>query len=412
MNLINKIINLLKRLIVSFRINGFKLTLLFATNFILSFVRNYIDQLSKVNNQNYFYKNIEDTNFFKRNIQKTKYTNKGVLIITDTQLKQCILNRVYQKTYILNMLGIKSTVISPQNYRLSFILNLYSHIIVYRTVIDDVLSQQIQSSRAKVFYEIDDLVIGKNAIQKYQLKGLSTNELNVLTEEYWELTITFNRFKNIIVPNSSMSHLLKKEFPNKTFTHIMNYAQPNKIIKFIHKNKAYDFAFTTASTSIDSELLYLEDFLSTIKNHKNIKFLITGADKGYKYLKEKFPTINFYFKAFQSFDGYIQLLSKTKFTLIPIENTAFNQCKSASRLYDALISGSIPIYSDVGDNRLFNKYKCFSNFCIRDNKWANFDNSWINSTNLKNISIQQQKILKEFFSYKSAALIYKNVFQQ
>lgn len=340
-----------------------------------------------------------------------------LLIVSDTQIRQCIHYRISQKIRYLQAIGLNAMHVSPaQQGRMRSFMKLAHTVIIYRTVIDPIQIKEFRNAGLRVVFEFDDLVVGRRTLHNSGiLTHLSKHQSHALIELSGQFLETAQLCDEIIVSTPYLSELYRdpqKGLAYKPFHIIPNfvesksYSPPGK--------KDFTFAYTSPSGSIKDELKMLSDFLCsydrTAEHDWNI--LVMGNDFAFNELSRlEFARGKVLSQPFVSFDGYLQSIAQTQTVLIPLSDNHFNRSKTAIRLMDAAISGTQALFSPVGAYQSLQAALINKSLCVTSHEWgaAGKDIAPILAQQETNV-VNLQDAVRALYGHEAAIECYRDVF--
>jgi hypothetical protein len=307
--------------------------------------------------------------------------NNTVIILTDTQIEQCLLYRVYQRSDALRRAGFNPIILRTGEIgRLFSYVKMASVVVIYRTPLSTEYVDQIANSGTKFLFEIDDMVLGSALLNKSEITASLnlTQRLNISAEAE-AMYQTAKRADALIVSTSTLKKQISEQFQadgiaDRKISIVPNFPiskRPHTIAK-----KEFLFAFTTPSASTAPEVaLFLKAIHSFARFHpEDFKILIIGNDAAHKEIAIKKPkNCSITFLGFRPYKEYISLISRVKYVLIPLNDVQFNRCKTLIRAFDCYVAGCIPLCSPVGEYEILRKNTKLSNLLIEQDGWENLD---------------------------------------
>lgn len=303
-------------------------------------------------------------------------TQPLLLIVSDTQIRQCIHYRIHQKIRYLAQLGIKAVHVSPADIgRLRSFAPLAHTIIVYRTALDDEWISSFRHAGARILYECDDAVVGKSVIkgsgileqvtdiqaegllrqaERFQTTALACDGLIVSTPYLGEL---YGRTENGLGDKPLMV------LPN--FVETDDFATPGK--------KEATFAFTSPSGSIHTELGMLTEFLRSYDRaaDRDWSIIVMGNRTALRHLSAAgFSRGTVLARPFSDYTSYLATVATAETVLIPLSDSGFNRAKTPIRLMDAVVAGSQVVFSPVGTYETIRDALPEPTWCVAADDWG------------------------------------------
>jgi hypothetical protein len=300
-----------------------------------------------------------------------------ILIITDLQIDQCLTYRIQQKLRFLARIGLDAIVFSSHHSGLiKSYAPLASKIIIYRTSLGKELLDELQSFPARVFFEVDDLVIGASNFRTSGVTAsLPERQAANIAREAEALLNTAIEADEIIVSTERLKTEIRTALPKHARTDkihvIKNYLNPMEVARV--SKKRFDFAFTSPSGSTGPEVALVASFLKGLRRPEDtsLRLLIIGNRGAYQTLKELAPvSVDVSFYDYLPYPVYRRLLTEVRFVLAPLTANRFNECKTAIRALDALAAGALPLVSPVGEYRCFLGMAALSTLLVSDAEWS------------------------------------------
>lgn len=343
-----------------------------------------------------------------------------VVIISDTQIRQCILYRIHQKIRYLAKIGITAQHIAPdQSGRLCSLLPFCHSIIIYRTALSAERIAEIRALRPdiKIIFEIDDLVIGSAPLQDSgilrEIPETMGQSLQTLADEF---LVTATHCDELIVSTEHLHRVYSK--PKAGLADMPIHVIPN----FLEEDSAarpqgrsdYTFAYTTPSGSIRTELQMLSAFL---KAHDAVSekpwTLVTMGNRLAAAELGKIP-----FKQgrivpipFADYDEYIGQISRSECVLIPLARTGFNSAKTPIRIMDAALAGTQAIFSPVGDYGQLDEAMGHNLMAVEDEDWGGAGTYTQTTLQMRSHNVRQlRSAVDQLFGPAAACETYRQVF--
>jgi hypothetical protein len=274
-----------------------------------------------------------------------------VVIVSDTQIEQCVLYRVFQKREFLRKAGYRCVVLSSgQVGMLRSYLPLARLIIVYRTPLDPDMLADWRRAGARIAFEFDDLVVGREQVRASGiLPALTDRQRASLSSEAARLWETAAACDLWIVATERLRAHYARHFAAEKIHVLPNFLQPAP--HPMKSSKSAIFAYTSPSQSIDGEIGMLNSLLAsysrTVIEPYDI-IVIGNAKVAASLAHERHPLCTVHAAPFAPYDRYLQVLAMARYVLIPLTDTPFNHCKTAVRALDAARAGVLPLVSPVG----------------------------------------------------------------
>lgn len=299
-----------------------------------------------------------------------------LLIVSDSQIRQCVHFRIKQKLSYLERIGLRAMHLSPAEMgRVRAFLGLTHTVIIYRTALDKEIVQSFREAGAKVYFEFDDLVVGSEVLQASGILDQVTKHqainLSKLADDFLE---TAQGCDGIIVSTPVLAEIYHK--PENGLSFQPCHVIPNFVETDIFPapaEKSVTFAYTSPSGSIRQELAMLTDFLTAYDKaaRKPWSILVMGNVIAQKSLGAvTFTRGQVLARPFSDFDAYLQQIRSAKTVLIPLSDTTFNRSKTAIRLMDAALSGAQAVFSPVGAYDSIQARMQDDTLCIPVDGWA------------------------------------------
>lgn len=340
-----------------------------------------------------------------------------LLIISDTQIRQCIHYRIHQKKRYLDEIGVQTMYIPSDNMgRVRSFLNLAHTVIIYRTVISSEQIAEFRNAGLRIIFEFDDLVVGRKTLKGSGiLKQLTARQNLGLIDLAGKFLETAQACDEIIVSTPYLAELYAKPengLAYKTCHVIPNFVETENY-SFLGE-KDFTFAYTSPSGSIHDEVKMMASFLSgyDITTDYNWTILIMGNDFAYNELNAMgFVKGTVIFQPMTSFEEYLRNIARAQTVLIPLADHQFNRSKTPIRLLDAAISGTQALFSPVGDYQSVQMALSDDRLCISSDKWENagYGIAPILAREDANLS-DLQNAVRILYGREAAILCYRSVF--
>ena len=303
-------------------------------------------------------------------------TQPLLLIVSDTQIRQCIHYRIHQKIRYLAQLGIKAMHIAPSEVgRLRSFVPLAHTVIVYRTALDDEWISIFRQAGALVLYEFDDVVVGKSVVEESgileQVTGIQAEGLLRQAEAFQATALACD---GLIVstpylaelygrPENGLADKPRMILPN--FVETDDFAAPGK--------KGATFAFTSPSGSIHAELGMLTEFLRSYDRaaDRDWSIIVMGNPVAQRHLSAaRFSRGTILTRPFSDFDSYLAAVATAETVLIPLSDSGFNRAKTPIRLMDAAVAGSQAVFSPFGAYETIRDALHDQALCVAPSDWG------------------------------------------
>lgn len=344
-----------------------------------------------------------------------------VMIISNTQIDQCISYRINQKISIFKAMGVTAKIFSPLEIgRIKSFLPFTSIILIYRTEVREDLIKPLKAAHSRLIFEFDDLVVGSEQVQQSGVRAALTEiQYANLLKESSLLKETAIKCDEIIVS----TEYLKEKYCDKSLENTLSKMPIHVVNNFLIKEHFYspedkliDFAFTSPSQSIGPELKMANDFLQAFdkKTKERWKLLVIGNQMAYEFfVSNNYSFGDIEFEQYAEYSDYVNLMRATRYVLIPISDISFNQSKTVIRSFDALLAGAAPLVSPVGDYRNFLNVPEMKKLVVKNNDWNALAESIdeLNS-NYNEIVKNAQKYTQKNFGMDAAIKTYKRVFEK
>lgn len=263
-------------------------------------------------------------------------------------------HRIQQKLRFLKGIGLQAMHLAPaEGGRLRAFLGLAHTVIIYRTALPDPLLQEIRASGAHVLFELDDLVVGPNALENSgiltQVTEVQALHLRTLSAELLE---TAQRCDGIILSSDHLAQVYRR--PENGLSDKPSFVIPNFVEtdRFAAPGpKDVTFAYTSPSGSIRDELAMLAGFLAgyDATAEQDWSILVMGNDMARKELERlPFRRGRVIGQPFSAFEDYLAAITRAETVLIPLTDSDFNRSKTAIRLMDAAVAGTQALFCPVG----------------------------------------------------------------
>jgi len=339
-----------------------------------------------------------------------------IIIITDTQIDQCLTYRINQKIVFFEKLGYSVIKFSSSQIgKIKSFSKIAKVAIIYRTSMSEVMVEHLKINFVKVYFEFDDLVVGRELLDYSGIKAsLNTSQTINIEKESVELENTALLCDEIIVSTNELHDIYKKN------SHSLKGKKINVINNYLVREnfseagvKKYDFAFTTPSLSIGPELELINVFFqrlnsNLLKGINNKRVLVVGNKAAHEFLSKKgLDRIEFIYTGYLEYEEYIKILKNVAYVLVPLTDLNFNKSKTAIRAYDSLLAGAIPLVSPVGEYSNFMSSSGLDSLVVKGNDWlaaADKIDSY-EENYLSILSLAQEKI-KKVYGWDSAKTEY------
>lgn len=295
-----------------------------------------------------------------------------VVIVSDTQIEQCVLYRIEQKRELLRRAGYQCVVLgSSQAGMIRSYLPLARLLIVYRTVVAPSVVAQWQEAGVPVAFEFDDLIVGREQVEASGvLSNLSDQQRASLRREATALWDTATACDYWIVATHGLRERYASVFPPNRIQVLPNFLPAASAVP---ATKTATFAYTSPSQSVDAELALLDAFCcaySRIFIEPYDILVIGNARVASRLERAHHPLLTVRAVPFCGYAEYLQLLATAQFVLIPLAATPFNDCKTIVRALDAVRAGVLPLFSPVGEYRQFRSDPLLGVLAFEEEQWV------------------------------------------
>nr|WP_143791689.1 hypothetical protein [Paracoccus sp. M683]TRW98707.1 hypothetical protein FNJ84_03895 [Paracoccus sp. M683] len=299
-----------------------------------------------------------------------------LLIVSDSQIKQCVHFRIHQKLRYLEQTGLKAMHLAPADKgRLLSFAGLAHTVIIYRTALDKDTIQMFRDAGARVIFEFDDLVVGSTMLKNSGiLDQLTEHQVSGLTRLADRFLETAQASDAIIVSTPFLAQLYAA--PDSGLAHLPIHVLPNFVETDIYPvpgEKNVTFAYTSPSGSVRDELTMLSDFLTSYDQTatRDWSILVMGNPLAQKALGDMtFRRGKVIARPFSDFDAYLETIAGAETVLIPLSDSVFNRSKTAIRLMDAALAGSQAVFCPVGAYRDVQTELAEDRLCVPVDDWA------------------------------------------
>lgn len=299
-----------------------------------------------------------------------------LLIVSNTQIRQCIHYRIHQKIRYLDQIGLKALYVSPIDAeRLRAFLPLTHTVIVYRTALDAKWLAAFRKSGVKILFEFDDLVVGKSAMEASGiLDQVTVTQASGLLNEAEALQTTAAACDGLIVSTPYLAELYGRPengLADKPAMVVPNFIETDDFLP--PSAKQVTFAFTSPSGSIQSEMAMLIDFLhgyDTATNHDWSILVIGNLTAQRRLSEEEFQHGTVMARPFSDFDSYLASIATAEAVLIPLSDSSFNRAKTPIRLMDAAVAGTQAVFCPVGAYESIRDALYEPSLCVASDSWA------------------------------------------
>lgn len=344
-------------------------------------------------------------------------TQPLLLIVSDTQIQQCIHYRIHQKIRYLAQLGIKAMHVAPTEVgRMRSFVLLAHTVIVYRTALDDEWISIFRQAGARVLYEFDDLVVGKSVVVGSGiLEQISDIQAEGLLRQAETFRATALACDGLIVstpylaelygrPENGLADKPRMVLPN--FVETDDFAAPGK--------KEATFIFTSPSGSIHTELSMLTEFLRSYDRaaDRDWSIIVMGNLTAQQHLSGAgFSRGTILARPFSDFDSYLATVATAETVLIPLSDSGFNRAKTSIRLMDATVAGSQVVFSPVGTYETIRDALHDPALCIAQGDWGQAGEHLIPLlSQTKTTTADFQQAVRQCFGVAAAKECYRTLF--
>lgn len=303
-------------------------------------------------------------------------TQPLLLIVSDTQIRQCIHYRIHQKIRYLAQLGIKAMHVAPAEVgRLRSFVPLAHTVIVYRTAIDDEWISSFRQAGARVLYEFDDAVVGKSAVEESGiLEQITDIQAEGLLRQAEAFRATALACDGLIVSTPYLAELYSRPengLADKPLMVLPNFVETDDFVA--PGKKEVTFAFTSPSGSIHTELGMLTEFLRSYDRaaDQDWSIIVMGNPTAQRHLSAAgFSRGTILTRMFSDFDSYLATVATAETVLIPLSDSGFNRAKTPIRLMDAAVAGSQVVFSPVGSYETIRDALHDPALCVAPGDWG------------------------------------------
>ena len=304
-----------------------------------------------------------------------------VTIIADLGIPQCTMYRVSQKVQILRSIGVTSHVADHNDFfRAKTFLQISTAVIFYRTTLENkatrLLLDEARRCGLTVLYDIDDPIFCERTYRSNtNIDALSSAERGALLRS----SDGFLRaMKKADVCTASTPEL----------TRLMSEASGRPAYLWRNLVSQDSIGFSTGQTGQrnSSNSRPLTIFYGSGSRAHERDFEIMG--EAVRQFLAEFPDARFkvcgYIDEsrlkglsaeqvdrlqFSDYGTYLRALAESDVSLVPLEASEFNSCKSAVRYLDALLVGTRTIASAVGDYVNLTSYNLGLTLCDSEDQW-------------------------------------------
>lgn len=340
-----------------------------------------------------------------------------LLIISDIQISQCIHFRIEQKIRFLKKIGVPALHLTTgQRGRIRAFLGLAHTVIVYRTAVADDLMDELYEAKSRILFEVDDLILGQKALEDSEiLLQVSSHQADGLKMLSHDLLSTAQKCHALIVSTPYLAEFYSEAdygLSDKTCFVLPNFIDHEEFCE--PRKKSYTFAYTSPSTSIQSELSMLKGFLAAYDKEakKSWNILVMGNDYAKKELsKVPFKRGSIISSPFKSLPQYHETLGHAETVLIPLSDTPFNHAKTAIRLMDAALVGTQAIFCPLGEYAAIGDALQDKRFCIASEGWAKSGGEvGPHLLSLRENVADLQSVIRKFYGSEAAVACYEEIF--
>lgn len=344
-------------------------------------------------------------------------TQPLLLIVSDTQIRQCIHFRIHQKIRYLAQLGIKAMHVSPADVgRLRSFVPLAHTVIVYRTALDNKWISSFRQAGARVLYEFDDVVVGKSVVEGAgileQVPGIQADGLLRQAEAFWATALACD---GLIVSTPYLAELYGRPengLADKPRMVLPNFVETDDFAA--QGKKEATFAFTSPSGSIHTELGMLTEFLRSYDRatDRDWSIIVLGNLTAQRHLSAAgFSRGTILTRPFADFDSYLATVATAETVLIPLSDSGFNRAKTPIRLMDAAVAGSQVVFSPVGTYETIRGALHDPALCVAAGDWGQAGKNLIPLlSHPKTTTADFQQAVRQCFGVAAAKECYRALF--
>ena len=304
-----------------------------------------------------------------------------VTIIADMELSQCVKYRVSQKVEILRALGL-TVYVSDQNdfFRARKFLQVSTSVIFYRATLDSkyvplLLAEAVRCG-VKVAYDIDDPIFCERTYR-------TNTNLEILDrKEQRSLLASADGFLSLIRCSDfclgstpAIVNLMSELSGRQAFLwrNLIDYdalrSADGLVDSSTHGGKeALTIFYGSGSRAHDYDFRVVAGPLRQfLEEHPETRLKICGYLGAYE-LKGIDPK-QISFSPFSDYRAYLANLATTDVSLVPLERSEFNHCKSVVRYLDASVVGTETLASGVGDYANLTEHSVGLTSCNSDADW-------------------------------------------
>lgn len=359
------------------------------------------------------------TKIMLKNFQKKKKNiNIGdILFITGTHLDHPRRYRVLHQIEQLKSQNIHADNVFYKDLTNAY-LNRYSGFIFYRTPITNQIENFIKKAKElnkTIFFDIDDLVFDKkyvNLIEHVQKISESERRLYLSTVENISKTIKLCDYA--IVSTQTIKNVLKEFVNIKDILVNKNVASEEL---FYISEQAYKqtkktsdkirIGYFSGSITHNADFGLIKDvLLQILSKYKNVTLVLCGflsIPEDFKDYKEQIEI-----QPFVNWKKLPQIIASVDINLVPLQDTIFNQAKSANKWLEAALVRVPSIASNVGTLSETIRNQMDGILVENTNEsWIKNIEDLINNKNKRNLIAQNayNRVKKEFVTTYTSATI-------
>ena len=310
------------------------------------------------------------------------FSNKRVCIVADLGLPQCVKYRVSQKVEILRSAGCIVHVAHMDDFfRAKSLIQVSTALIFYRTRFSSegfqLLLHEANRCGLETFYDIDDPIFSLEAYESNgNLQTLKNKEREALLFETATFLQAMKAVGSCISSTPRLADRIQKESSKPCFlwrnlmdtetaraaslaTALSGDNPADQVTLFYGSgSRAHDIDFMTIAGTLSDLQDEFPNVVLTVCGYLSAECL-SGLDMNRVILKP-----------FTDYFSYLQVLADSHVCLVPLEPSAFNDCKSVVRFIDAAAVGVPTIASAVGDYAEIATLTPHLTICHESDDWA------------------------------------------
>ena len=304
-----------------------------------------------------------------------------VTIVADLGLQQCTKYRVAQKVELLTRLGIRVFVAGQSDYfRAKSYLQVSTGLIFYRARFSAEFRALVTEARrcgVKTYYDLDDPIFSP------EIYAGNSNLLNLTWRERKGLVAHADKYRaamaqaDVLIASTPQlaramefalskpaflwRNLLDDDMQSLSATILSEAKRPDRsgfTIFYGSGSRAHDVDFGQISQ-------VLRDFLEEFAEAKLHLYGHLGSHQ-----TKNFPEARVQISPFSSYRDYLRCLADADVSVIPLELSEFNQCKSVVRFLDASAVNVPSIASACGDYKNIPEGAAGLTLCSDQKAWA------------------------------------------